>query len=78
VADLDIILGFVLFEAIPKVKHWITFNEPWCSSILGYRTGCSLPDIPLIEQKSKIGGQLERVWIVGHNLLLAMVRQSDL
>ncbi|THC92909.1 hypothetical protein EYZ11_007605 [Aspergillus tanneri] len=20
----------------PKVKHWITFNESWCSSVLGY------------------------------------------
>lgn len=22
-----------------KVKYWITYNEPWCSSILGYSLG---------------------------------------
>ncbi|KAF4626007.1 hypothetical protein G7Y89_g12157 [Cudoniella acicularis] len=33
----------VLFKALPKVKYWITFNEPWCSSILGYNTGLFAP-----------------------------------
>ncbi len=28
-----------------RVKHWITHNEPWCASILGYQTGEHAPGI---------------------------------
>ncbi|HEX4049221.1 MAG TPA: GH1 family beta-glucosidase, partial [Elusimicrobiota bacterium] len=26
-----------------RVKHWITHNEPWCASMLGYQTGRHAP-----------------------------------
>lgn len=26
-----------------RVKHWITHNEPWCASMLGYRDGVHAP-----------------------------------
>lgn len=53
----------VMFAVLPKVKHWVTLNEPWCSSIQAYSAGIfapgdnSRPDI--------------YPWIAGHNLLLA-------
>jgi len=61
----------VLFEAIPKVKHWITFNEPWCSSILGYNTGLFAPGHTSDRTKSPVGDSSRECWTVGHNLLLA-------
>ncbi|PVH73542.1 glycoside hydrolase family 1 protein [Cadophora sp. DSE1049] len=61
----------VLFEAIPKVQHWITFNEPWCSSILGYNTGLFAPGHTSDRTKSPVGDSSRECWIVGHNFLLA-------
>ncbi|KAI0765346.1 beta-glucosidase 1A [Fomes fomentarius] len=43
------------------VKNWITHNEPWCVSVLGYGTGVFAPGHK---------GSKEH-WIVAHNLLLA-------
>ncbi|RDX54715.1 beta-glucosidase 1A [Lentinus brumalis] len=43
------------------VKDWITHNEPWCVSVLGYATGVFAPGHK---------GNKEH-WIVGHNLILA-------
>ena len=62
----------IVFKAMgPKVKHWITFNEPWCSSILGYSTGLFAPGHTSDRSKSKVGDSSREPWIVGHNLLLA-------
>lgn len=61
----------VVFEAIPKCKYWITFNEPWCSSILGYSTGLFAPGHTSDRSKSQVGDSSREPWIVGHNLLLA-------
>ena len=61
----------VLFEALPKVQYWITFNEPWCSSILGYNTGLFAPGHTSDRTKSAVGDSSRECWIVGHNLLLA-------
>ncbi|OJT02841.1 Beta-glucosidase 1A [Trametes pubescens] len=44
-----------------SVKDWITHNEPWCISVLGYATGAFAPGHK---------GDTEH-WIVAHNLLLA-------
>ncbi|KAH8815651.1 glycoside hydrolase superfamily [Xylogone sp. PMI_703] len=60
-----------LFAALPKVKHWITFNEPWCSSILGYNTGLFAPGHTSDRSKSPVGDSSREAWQVGHNLLLA-------
>jgi beta-glucosidase len=61
----------VLFKAIPKCKHWITFNEPWCSSILGYNSGYFAPGRTSNRAKSAVGDSSREPWIVGHNLLVA-------
>lgn len=61
----------VVFKAIPKCKNWITFNEPWCSSILGYSTGFFAPGRTSNREKSPVGDSSREPWIVGHNLLLA-------
>ncbi|MBO5645368.1 MAG: beta-glucosidase [Lentisphaeria bacterium] len=44
-----------------RVKHWITFNEPWCVSLLGYGTGSHAPG-----RKSDI-----EAYQAAHNLLLS-------
>jgi len=61
----------VMFEAIPKCKHWITFNEPWCSSVLGYNTGLFAPGRTSDRTKSKEGDSSRECWQVGHNILIA-------
>ncbi|KAI3399854.1 hypothetical protein diail_5365 [Diaporthe ilicicola] len=61
----------VVFKAIPKCKYWITFNEPWCSSILGYSTGYFAPGHCSDRSKTPVGDSSREPWIVGHNLLLA-------
>ena len=61
----------VVFKAIPKCKNWITFNEPWCSSILGYNSGYFAPGHTSDRSKSAVGDSAREPWIVGHNLLVA-------
>lgn len=61
----------VCFKAFPKVKNWITFNEPWCSSILGYGIGQFAPGRTSDRSKNPEGDSTTEPWIVGHNLLLA-------
>jgi beta-glucosidase len=62
----------VCFKAFgSKVKYWITFNEPWCSSILGYGTGLFAPGRCSDRSKSTEGDSSREPWIVGHSLLIA-------
>ncbi|KAG7137617.1 Beta-glucosidase 1B like protein [Verticillium longisporum] len=61
----------VVFKALPKVKNWITFNEPWCSSILGYGIGAFAPGRTSDRERSAEGDTSREPWIVGHNLLVA-------
>lgn len=62
----------VVFNALgSKVKHWITFNEPWCSSVLGHNTGKHAPGRTSDRTKSPEGDGAREPWIVGHNLLVA-------
>ncbi|PWY92018.1 putative beta-glucosidase [Aspergillus heteromorphus CBS 117.55] len=62
----------VVFEALAgKVKHWITFNEPWCSSVLGYNVGQFAPGRTSDRTKSPVGDGSRECWVVGHNLLVA-------
>jgi len=52
---------FMFDELGDRVKHWITLNEPWCSSFLGYFTGEHAP-----------GHQnLQEAIFAAHNLLRA-------
>ncbi|PHH52734.1 Beta-glucosidase 1B [Ceratocystis fimbriata CBS 114723] len=61
----------LMFKALPKVKHWITFNEPWCSAILGYSIGLNAPGRTSDRTKSPVGDSAREPWIVGHNILVA-------
>jgi len=62
----------VVYKAMgDKVKYWITFNEPWCSSILGYNVGQFAPGHTSDRSKSDVGDGSTEPWIVGHNLLIA-------
>ncbi|KAF2668243.1 lactase-phlorizin hydrolase-like protein [Microthyrium microscopicum] len=62
----------VMFEALgSKVKHWITFNEPWCTSILGYHCGIHAPGRCSDRNWSPEGNSATEPWIVGHSLLVA-------
>jgi beta-glucosidase len=62
----------VMFNAFgSKVKYWITFNEPWCSSVLGYNVGQFAPGRTSDRTKSPVGDGSREPWIVGHNILVA-------
>ncbi|WFB35904.1 GH1 family beta-glucosidase [Kiritimatiellota bacterium B12222] len=52
----------VCFDAFgDRVKHWITFNENWCTAVLGNGIGIFAPG-----RKSE-----DEPYVVAHNLLLA-------
>ncbi|KAL5604703.1 uncharacterized protein BROUX77_004889 [Berkeleyomyces rouxiae] len=61
----------LMFKALPKVKHWITFNEPWCSAILGYSIGINAPGRTSDRTKSPVGDSTHEPWIAGHSILVA-------
>lgn len=62
----------VIFNALShKVKYWITFNEPWCSSVLGYNVGQFAPGRTSDRNRNPEGDGSTEPWIVGHNLLVA-------
>lgn len=59
------------FERMPKVKHWITLNEPWCSSVLGYNTGLFAPGRCSDRTKNAEGDSTREHLVAAHSLLLA-------
>ena len=62
----------VMFDALgDKVKHWITFNEPFCSAVLGYNVGVFAPGRSSDRTRSTAGDGSTEPWIVGHNILIA-------
>ncbi|KAK0499187.1 beta-glucosidase 1B [Armillaria luteobubalina] len=62
----------VCFEAFgDRVKHWLTMNEPWCISVLGYGRGVFAPGRSSDRARSVEGDSSREPWIVGHNVLLA-------
>lgn len=71
VADFAHYARIVFAAFSPKVKHWITFNEPWCSSVLGYNNGSFAPGHTSDRTKSPVGDSSTEPWIVGHNILVA-------
>lgn len=61
-------LCFSLFS--DRVRHWFTFNEPWCIAILGYCIGNHAPchsRAPGVEP-----------YLVAHNILLAHAKTVEL
>lgn len=61
----------VIFEALPRVKHWITFNEPYCSAILGHNFGIFAPGHTSDRKMFHRGDSSREPWTVGHNVLVA-------
>src|SRR5690606_35545146 len=60
-----------MFERLPKVKNWITFNEPWCSAVLGYNVGLHAPGRCSDRTKSQEGDSTREHLLAGHSLLVA-------
>eukprot|EP00904_Undaria_pinnatifida_P003682 jgi/Undpi1/13314/HiC_scaffold_8.g02975.m1 len=52
-----------------RVKNWLTFNEPWCSAVLGYGNGEHAP--------GRVSESAAEVYRAGHNMLLAHARAVD-
>uniref|UniRef100_H2YY83 beta-glucosidase n=1 Tax=Ciona savignyi TaxID=51511 RepID=H2YY83_CIOSA len=63
IIDLFVEYADICFKEFgPKVKRWITFNEPWVFTVLGYGNGAHSPNI-------KDSGRLD--YQAGKNVLLA-------
>ncbi|KAL6652544.1 hypothetical protein ACP70R_011469 [Stipagrostis hirtigluma subsp. patula] len=56
-----------------RVKHWITFNEPWTFCSGGYATGLSAPGrcSPWEQGKCSVGDSGREPYIAAHHQLLA-------
>lgn len=54
----------VIYQALgDRVKHWMTFNENWCTAILGYGVGVFAP--------GRVGEEKGEPYIAAHHLCLA-------
>jgi len=66
-----------------KVKNWITLNEPWSFSSMGYCLGrhapgrCT-PDLFPYPETCPAGDSTTEPYIVAHNLLLAHAKAAKL
>jgi len=82
VQDFTEYANFTFHEYGHKVKHWITFNEPWVFSRAGYDNGkkapgrCS-PYIPGYGQHCQDGRSGYEAYQVSHNLLLSHAYAVD-
>jgi beta-glucosidase len=56
-----------------RVKRWITLNEPYCSSVLGYGTGRHAPGVKDAGAALAAAHHL----LLGHGLAVTAMRQAD-
>ena len=61
----------VMYEALPQVKYWITFNEPFCSAVLGHNFGVFAPGHTSDRSIFHRGDGSTETWMVGHSILVA-------
>ncbi|CAH8391349.1 unnamed protein product [Eruca vesicaria subsp. sativa] len=73
VKDFREYADFVFQEYGGKVKHWITFNEPWVFSHAGYDIGKKAPGrcSSYVDSTCKGGRSGFEAYLVSHNLLNA-------
>nr|VDD46974.1 unnamed protein product [Brassica oleracea] len=73
VKDFREYADFVFQEYGDKVKHWITFNEPWVFAHAGYDVGKKAPGrcSDYVDPTCKGGRSGYEVYLVSHNLLNA-------
>lgn len=53
-----------------RVKHWITLNEPWCSSILGYERGEHAPG----KRSTRLALRAAHTLLLGHGMAVRAIR----
>ncbi|KAH7909885.1 glycoside hydrolase, family 1 [Hygrophoropsis aurantiaca] len=62
----------VCYEAFGDiVKYWITHNEPWCISVLGYGKGVFAPGHTSDRKRSPVGDTSTEPYIVAHSAIIA-------
>jgi beta-glucosidase len=65
----------IVYRALgDRVRHWVTLNEPWCSSFLGYRTGEHAPGL----RDEKATYRAVHHLMLAHGLARAAFRSSGL
>ncbi|THU46630.1 hypothetical protein C4D60_Mb09t06950 [Musa balbisiana] len=68
--------GFLSSKIV--VKHWITLNEPWSFSSMGYSLGKHAPGRCSQLLGCPVGDSLKEPYIVTHNLILAHAAAANL
>ena len=56
-----------------RVKHWITHNEPWCASVLGYLNGEHAPGI----QSNQAHLESSHHLLLSHGLAVSRIREAS-
>lgn len=66
----DLVVG----ELGDRVSHWMTLNEPWCSSVLGYMAGYHAPGRRGIDSGLAAAHHL----LLGHGMAVSRIREHGL
>lgn len=75
----DVVDAFVEYTDVvtralgDRVKHWVTHNEPWCISILGYGRGELAPGI----QSERLALAAAHHVLVSHGRAVPVIRQNS-
>ncbi|RWW28041.1 hypothetical protein GW17_00007502 [Ensete ventricosum] len=78
VNDFKNFAGVCFQEFGDRVKHWITLNEPWSFSSMGYSLGKHAPGRCSQLLGCPVGDSLTEPYIVTHNLILAHAAAANL